>query len=213
MAEPRPTGMDRLTVDFMNRHGVLCACKVVSGKQLLIYGIIALLWIAMLLYRWDIFVFLLTVFFSLLYGFSAFFRGSAALFALFGRGADRVSAEELAALRNEDLPVYTVLIPLYREEAVAAKLLKSIGKLDYPHDKLDVKLLLECDDATTAGALKTAGIPEWCEVITVPDGPLRTKPRACNYGLERAAGEFCVIFDAEDIPEPDQLKNFLKLLQ
>ncbi len=204
---PRSSKMDRLTVDFMTRHGLLCACKVVTGEQLLFYGIAGVAWLVLLFYRWDLFVFLLTVFFALLYGLSAFFRGSAALFALFGRGADRVSAEELTALQDKELPVYTVLIPLYREEAVAAKLLKSIGKLDYPHDKLDVKLLLECDDATTAKALKSAGIPEWCEVITVPDGPLRTKPRACNYGLERARGEFCVIFDAEDIPEPDQLKK------
>ncbi|MBO5688833.1 MAG: glycosyltransferase [Lentisphaeria bacterium] len=207
MAEPRSSGMDRLTTDFMDRHGLLCACRVVTGRQLLFYGIAAVCWGGLLLYRWDVCIFLLTVFFSLLYGLSAFFRGSAALFALFGKGADRVSAAELAALKEEDLPVYTVLIPLYREEAVAAKLLKSIGKLDYPHDKLDVKLLLECDDKMTAGALEKAGVPEWCEVITVPDGPLRTKPRACNYGLERAKGEFCVIFDAEDIPEPDQLKK------
>ena len=71
---PRSPQMDRLTVDFMARHGLLCACKVVTGKQLLFYGIAGAAWIGLLLYRWDLFVFLLTVFFALLYGFSAFFR-------------------------------------------------------------------------------------------------------------------------------------------
>ncbi|MBQ4336838.1 MAG: hypothetical protein IJC34_06575 [Lentisphaeria bacterium] len=89
---PRSSKMDRLTVDFMTRHGLLCACKVVTGKQLLFYSIAGVAWLVLLFYRWDLFVFLLTVFFALLYGLSAFFRGSAALFALFGRGADRVLA-------------------------------------------------------------------------------------------------------------------------
>ena len=205
--------MDRLTAEFRTRRAGLCACTVLSRKQIVIYFLLAAGWIALFLYRWDLWVFLLTAWFSLLYGLSAFFRGTAALFALFGRGADRVSREELAALRNRDLPIYTVLVPLYREEAVAAKLLRSIGTLDYPKDKLDVKLLLECDDATTRKALEKAGVPAWCEIVTVPDGPLRTKPRACNYGLERARGEFCVIFDAEDIPDPDQLKKALTVFR
>jgi cellulose synthase/poly-beta-1,6-N-acetylglucosamine synthase-like glycosyltransferase len=111
------------------------------------------------------------------------------------------------AADDENLPVYTVLVPLYREEAIAEKIVGNLGALDYPRDKLDVKLLLEADDPATMAAIEKAGIPDWCEVLVVPDAQPKTKPRACNHGLARARGEFLVIFDAEDKPEPDQLRK------
>ena len=108
---------------------------------------------------------------------------------------------------RQDWPIYTILVPLYREEAVADKILKNLSQLDYPKDRLDVKFLLEADDPGTLEVLEREGIPEWCEALVVPDAQPKTKPRACNHGLERARGEFLVIFDAEDRPEPDQLKK------
>ncbi len=104
-------------------------------------------------------------------------------------------------------PIYTVLVPLYRERNVARNILASLDKLDYPRDQLDVKFLLESDDPETLQALQAAGIPYWAEVVIVPLGQPKTKPRACNHGLARARGEYLVIFDAEDRPEPDQLKQ------
>ena len=104
-------------------------------------------------------------------------------------------------------PLYTVLVPLYREKAVARNILAALNRLDYPRDKLDVKFLLEADDPDTLPALQAAGIPSWAEVVVVPHAQPKTKPRACNHGLQRARGEFLVIFDAEDRPEPDQLKQ------
>jgi cellulose synthase/poly-beta-1,6-N-acetylglucosamine synthase-like glycosyltransferase len=44
-------------------------------------------------------------------------------------------------------------------------------------------------------------------VVTIPKGSPQTKPRACNVGLFFATGEFLVIYDAEDTPDPDQLKK------
>jgi len=41
----------------------------------------------------------------------------------------------------------------------------------------------------------------------VPDIHPKTKPKACNYGLNFARGEYLTIYDAEDIPQPDQLKK------
>lgn len=43
--------------------------------------------------------------------------------------------------------------------------------------------------------------------IVIPSAQVTTKPRACNYGLLRAKGELCVIYDAEDNPDPDQLRK------
>ena len=92
------------------------------------------------------------------------------------------------------------------------EILARIADLDYPPDKLDVKLLLEADDSETRGAIARTELPPWCEVIDIPgEGRIRTKPRACNYGLKAARGEYLVIYDAEDEPEPDQLKKALCL--
>jgi|GEM_PF-3568591 cellulose synthase/poly-beta-1,6-N-acetylglucosamine synthase-like glycosyltransferase len=117
-------------------------------------------------------------------------------------------------LRSEELPepvggwpLYTVLVPLYKERNVAKNILVNLGKLDYPRDRLDVKFLLEADDPETLQAIKEAGIPPWAEVVIVPAGQPKTKPRACNHGLVSARGDFLVIFDAEDRPEIDQLKQ------
>ncbi|MEK7412879.1 MAG: glycosyltransferase [Planctomycetota bacterium] len=110
-------------------------------------------------------------------------------------------------------PIYTVLVPLYREPEVASSILASLQRLDYPREKLDVKILLEADDPETLPALERAGIPEWIEVVIAPPAQPKTKPRACNHGLERARGEFLVIYDAEDRPDPDQLKQAVALFR
>jgi len=48
-------------------------------------------------------------------------------------------------------------------------------------------------------------LPPFVEPVIVPVGNPQTKPRACNSGLAVARGEFLVIYDAEDRPDPDQL--------
>jgi cellulose synthase/poly-beta-1,6-N-acetylglucosamine synthase-like glycosyltransferase len=86
-------------------------------------------------------------------------------------------------------------------------LARSLGGLDYPAAKLDVKLILEEDDVETFEAAKALRLDDRFEILRVPQAKLRTKPRACNYGLRFARGEYAVIYDAEDRPEPDQLKK------
>jgi cellulose synthase/poly-beta-1,6-N-acetylglucosamine synthase-like glycosyltransferase len=119
----------------------------------------------------------------------------------------RVSERELAALDSASLPIYTVLVPVFREAAVLPILARALAEIDYPKDRLDVKLLVEEDDEETRRAAIAARLPNYIEIVLVPKSQPRTKPKACNYGLVRARGEFTVIFDAEDIPEPDQLKK------
>jgi len=126
------------------------------------------------------------------------------------RGPDtEVNEEELAALEDRDLPVYTILVPLYREAAVLHQLVDAIDRLDYPKAKLDVKLLLEDDDVETIQAARTRRLPAHFQLVLVPAGEPRGKPRACNFGLLRARGVFTVIFDAEDVPDPLQLKKVI----
>lgn len=133
-------------------------------------------------------------------------------FAVAIRGAthdvvEYVGRREIANIDEDDLPVYTVLVPVYREENIVAQLVGNLGGIDYPEDKLEVLILIEAEDDATREAVMRADPPSNFHVVIVPDGQPRTKPRACNVGLRFARGEYLVIFDAEDIPEPDQLKK------
>jgi glycosyltransferase XagB len=121
----------------------------------------------------------------------------------------QVDSAELGRLDN--LPVYTVLCPIYREATIVSELLWHLETLDYPRAKLDVKLLVEEDDTETRQRLAEIAVPSFCEILVVPGVGPRTKPKACNYGLQFARGEYVVIFDAEDRPEPDQLKKALAI--
>ena len=118
-----------------------------------------------------------------------------------------VSDEAVAALDEAGLPVYTILVPLYHEAESLAKLVKALEALDYPAEKLDIKLLLEADDELTVQFADSLDLPGQFEKVVVPHSMPKTKPKACNLGLARARGEYLVIYDAEDRPEPDQLKK------
>lgn len=137
-----------------------------------------------------------------------------------------ITEEDIKALRDEDLPVYTLLVPLFHEQEMLPHILSNIARMDYPRDKLDVKILMEEEDEETLGKARKLGLfgnieeiispmteEEYRKFISifhpvvVPYAELKTKPRACNYGLKRARGEFVVVYDAEDLPDRDQLKK------
>ncbi|MBB4196901.1 cellulose synthase/poly-beta-1,6-N-acetylglucosamine synthase-like glycosyltransferase [Rhodoblastus sphagnicola] len=109
-------------------------------------------------------------------------------------------------LSDADLPTYTIIAPLHREAAVAAQCVNALRALDYPAAKLDIKLVVEEDDSETYIALSRAGLAPYMEVVVAPGGQPRTKPRALNVALPLARGELLAIFDAEDRPEPLQLR-------
>jgi len=126
-----------------------------------------------------------------------------------GRSADRDYAIEIQArqLRDEDLPVFTVLVPMFREPAMLPVLANALRSLDYPLGKLDIKIVLEAGDTETIEVARTLGLEGVFEVIVVPPSSPQTKPKACNFALRFARGEYLVIYDAEDRPEPDQLRK------
>lgn len=116
-----------------------------------------------------------------------------------------VSEEEMRSLARHLLPTYTILVPLHREAAVLDSLVASLQALDYPDDKYEVLLLLEEDDHETIQACRRMSLPPNFRPVVVPHSLPKTKPKACNWGLELAQGDLLVIYDAEDRPEPDQL--------
>ncbi len=105
------------------------------------------------------------------------------------------------------LPDYTVLVPVYREANIIGSLMRNLGELDYPSEKLEILVLLEADDEETIAAARAARPPSTVRLVVVPDAQPKTKPKACNVGLFLARGELLVIYDAEDRPEPQQLRK------
>jgi cellulose synthase/poly-beta-1,6-N-acetylglucosamine synthase-like glycosyltransferase len=118
-----------------------------------------------------------------------------------------VSEEEARSLVAHELPVYTVLVPAYHEAEILPQLLAALDAIEYPADRLDVKLLIEEDDEATMAAAVAARPGPHVEIVTVPVAAPRTKPKACNYGLSRARGDIVTIYDAEDHPSPLQLRQ------
>jgi cellulose synthase/poly-beta-1,6-N-acetylglucosamine synthase-like glycosyltransferase len=116
-----------------------------------------------------------------------------------------------ARIRDNHLPVYTVIAALYREAGSVEGLVASLMALDYPPEKLDIKIVLEPDDLETRAAVARLKLPLPFQVIVAPDFGPRTKPKALNAALPFARGTFTVVYDAEDRPESNQLRSALAM--
>lgn len=108
---------------------------------------------------------------------------------------------------DRELPTYTILAPLYREAHMLRPLLQALSRLDWPAAKLDIKLVLEAADTETVAAARALRLPANVELVLVPDIGPRTKPKALDFALPLARGDYLVVYDAEDRPEPDQLRR------
>ncbi len=104
-----------------------------------------------------------------------------------------------------DLPVYTILVPLRHEAHMVRQLLYGLDRLKWPRDRLDIKLVIDEDDAVTLGAARALDRGPPYEIVVVPAGGPRTKPMALQYALSFARGEFVTVYDAEDRPHPGQI--------
>lgn len=111
------------------------------------------------------------------------------------------------AISDQDLPTYSVLVPLYQEAAILPDLIEALSGLDYPRAKLDVVLILEETDTATRGAAAETTRPPHMRIIVVPDRHPRTKPKALNMALALSRGDLVAVFDAEDVPDRDQLRK------
>jgi cellulose synthase/poly-beta-1,6-N-acetylglucosamine synthase-like glycosyltransferase len=110
-------------------------------------------------------------------------------------------------------PVVSVIVALYREADIAPRLIRRLARLDYPAELLDVILAVEAEDHVTLDALANAELPPWMRVVVVPEGQVKTKPRALNHALDHARGAIVGVYDAEDAPEPDQLQRVVARFQ
>lgn len=108
---------------------------------------------------------------------------------------------------DAELPVYSVLVALYKEAEIVGDLIAALDRLDWPRERLDIKLVLEADDATTIAAARQAARGPSYEIVIVPPIGPRTKPKALMFALALARGSFVTVYDAEDRPHPGQLRQ------
>ena len=153
------------------------------------------------------------LFFSFVFLFSIVFKLYIALKGSKYELVEVVTKDEVKAIKNDTLPVYTILLPVYKEDKLIRKLIWNLRSLDYPRGKLDVKLLIEEDDDKTLNAVRNLDFPANFETIVVPFHIPKTKPKACNYGLFFCKGIYLTIYDAEDVPDSDQLKKVVSLFR
>jgi cellulose synthase/poly-beta-1,6-N-acetylglucosamine synthase-like glycosyltransferase len=173
---------------FVGGALVLAGVVNVIGASVLVIGLITILYVAALTYR----------------------------LRTFARALQRdpsmvVSDSEARKLWDRSLPTYTVLVPAFREPEVIARLIKELNRLEYPRDRLNIKLLLEEDDEETITAAEAGVSGPHFQIVRVPFSVPRTKPKALNYGLSLARGRrdrgLVTIYDAEDRPDPLQLRR------
>lgn len=172
---------------------------IVSG----IFGIIA----GGLMVNWHATLILLVAGLSILY-FSDLLFNLFLIYRSFAKAPEmKVSEEEITAEKDNEWPTYTIFCPLYKEWQVLPQFVTAMSRMEYPKDKLQVMLLLEEDDKETIKNARAMNLPKNFEIVVVPHSYPKTKPKASNYGLTKARGEYIVIYDAEDVPDPLQLKK------
>lgn len=104
-----------------------------------------------------------------------------------------------------ELPRYSIVVALFREQDVVAQLVQRLSRIEYPSDRLEGFLVLEAEDRETHEALRKLELPQWLKILVAPDEGPRTKPRALNVGLTHSTGSLITVYDAEDDPDPRQL--------
>ncbi len=125
------------------------------------------------------------------------------------RSAAAVAREDAVRprmLSDDELPIYTVVVAVYREADVIEDLIRALDALDYPKSKLDIKLVAERRDNETLSRILGMQLPARYELVVAPPGEPSTKPRALNIALAAARGDLLVVYDAEDAPSPGQLR-------
>jgi cellulose synthase/poly-beta-1,6-N-acetylglucosamine synthase-like glycosyltransferase len=138
-------------------------------------------------------IFFILLFFGYFYSYSAIFFAILSVIFIFLRTHSSLSIDEhlLLTLEEAAWPSYTILFPILSGENV------HLPYFDYPADKLQIIFLSEDE----------LEVPEPAHFLLVPRCDISTRARLCNYGLLYATGQYIVVYEAQDIPDPLQLKK------
>jgi glycosyltransferase involved in cell wall biosynthesis/cellulose synthase/poly-beta-1,6-N-acetylglucosamine synthase-like glycosyltransferase len=194
-------------ITYTNLDRNLSAFQTLTGKQKIFWSMLLGSFLFGFVINLQLFLSVFVGILTLIYVFDFIFT-LAVIVRSFGKKSDiKFTNEELVNINDDELPIYTILCPLYKESQVIEQFTRAIEIIDWPKEKLEVVLLLEEDDVDTISKINSLNLPEYFKVEVVPHSLPKTKPKACNYGLLKARGEYLVVYDAEDKPDPMQLKK------
>lgn len=203
----------RAVFELANKDRERSALVSFSDSQILIIAI-TLAVLVICLFLWPIqTVVVLNLTITVIFFGSVFFKFFLAIVGSTVETDEAVKKAEADRLKDDELPLYTIQLPVYKESEVVRALVRRLGYLDYPRHLLDIKLLIEEDDDMTLNALRDLDIPAIFEPLIIPHHQPKTKPKACNYGLYYTNAEYLTIYDVEDIPDSDQLKKAVALFK
>jgi glycosyltransferase XagB len=114
--------------------------------------------------------------------------------------------EFTSQLTLEAVPMWTILIALYKEADSVGSLLAALKQIEWARDRLDIIFACESDDTETLAVLQAHRNNHRFRIIRVPAGGPRTKPNALQTALPFALGRYLTVYDAEDRPHPQQLR-------
>jgi cellulose synthase/poly-beta-1,6-N-acetylglucosamine synthase-like glycosyltransferase len=178
-----------------------------SGAQIIVLVLLFLVFVESFDINWHITIVICIAALTVLY-FTDLLFNLFLIFRSFSKPTElQIADNEIDNIQDSYWPTYTVLCPLYKEWQVIPQFVNAMSNLSYPKDKLQVMLLLEEDDYKAIKNIRNYVLPSYFELVIVPQSFPKTKPKACNYGLKFAKGEYTVIYDAEDVPEVSQLKK------
>jgi len=203
----------RAVYELVDKDRERSALVSFSDSQILIIAI-TLAVIISSLFLWPInTIVVLNLMITVIFFGSVFFKFYLAIVGATVEVNQVVEKDEVEDLKDSELPLYTIQLPVYKESEVVKALVRRLKFLDYPRHLLDIKLLIEEDDDMTLNAIRELEIPAIFEPLIIPDHQPKTKPKACNYGLYYTSAEYLTIYDAEDIPDSDQLKKAVALFR
>lgn len=112
-------------------------------------------------------------------------------------------------------PLVTVQLPVFNERYVAERLLEAAAALEYPRDRIEIQVLDDSTDSTSAlvaarvGALRERGL----DVVHLRrSSRAGFKAGALQEGLLRAKGDLVAVFDADFVPGPGFLRDLVPYL-
>lgn len=201
--------LDHSIYGLYKKNRISSAYTVLTLRQFIFFvAIFFMLFLSLLLFTVKTLIFI-NIVITIIYLINVLFKF---WIGMVGSSSERdiyVSDQEVAELKDEELPFYTILVPVYRESNIVHQVMEHVVAVDYPSGKLEILILIEEDDDETWLAAKQAEPPDFVHLIRIPHALPKTKPKACNVGLSFARGDYLVIYDAEDIPDVDQLKKAL----
>lgn len=124
----------------------------------------------------------------------------------------RDAAAKPAEIPESELPLVTVQLPIFNERYVLPRLLDAVAALDWPRDRLEIQILDDSTDDTSALASQLAA-EHRARGIDVRH--IRREVRhdakagALKEGLAVARGSAIAVFDADFVPRADFLRRLV----